>query len=518
MVHTTSLHEINKFLSCLSIFYQFRLTWKTLAVSYIVVKNRNTGRIMAPPTLTIRNLTSMPLELKGIERFNTPETKSFFNVTQNLTALVGNSSEPAPVTLAENAQSFDHSDVSIRIEPFTVARTDLATAERSPKDILRLVFENEGQLYRIDARTSKESLEFTPLSPDAKARFTGIWVDSESFLAVYSSSNLHCWMKEMADSTPLSGLSIPGTHNSPTHHKALPSVRCQAVSPKEQLANGVRFFDIRVQPEKPEDPNHEGLILVHGVFPISLTGPKYFRKLVNDVRTFLDENPSETLIMSVKREGTGSATDEQLSQILRTHYTAGHTEHWFTEPRIPNLGEARGKIVLMRRFALADAQKSEWDGRGWCLDAQNWADNTPCDTHGAVCVQDFYEVLETENIDKKITLCCDHFERAGEQMCPIPGVTCDAVNPVPAGPLYLNFLSASNFWKVGCWPDKIAAKINPHVVDFLCTKHRADRDEKGDGGVGIVICDWVGNQGDWDLVRCIVGMNSRLEMIEKGQR
>lgn len=39
---------------------------------------------------------------------------------------------------------------------------------------------------------------------------------------------------------------------------------------------------------------------------------------------------------------------------------------------------------------------------------------------------------------------------------------------------------------------------------------------QGDGGVGIVVCDWVGKDGDWDLVRCIVGMNSRLLLREKG--
>lgn len=475
---------------------------------------------MAPPTLTIRNLTATPLELKIIERYDLTkgEHKGFSHFSHNITSLVSNGTEPAFAKLDDHSQSYGTTEVSIRCEPFTVQTTDINTAERSNRDVLRLTFEHDGQTYRIDARTSKESVEFTPLSPEPKQRYTGIWIDSESFLAIYSSSNLNSWMQNLTDATPLSGLSIPGTHNSPTHHKALPSVRCQAVSPKEQLANGVRFFDIRVQLDKPEDPASDSLILVHGVFPISLTGPKYLRKLVSDIREFLDQNPSETLIMSIKREGTGTGTDQQLSQVLRTHYTAGDTQHWYTEPRMPSLGEARGKIVLMRRFALAEAQTTEWDGRGWCLDAQNWADNTACDTHGAVCVQDFYEVLETENIDKKIGLCCDHFERAAEQVCPVPGITCDAEVPPAPGPLYLNFLSASNFWKVGCWPDKIAAKINPNVTQFLCMKHKADRDGQGDGGVGIVVCDWVGNQGDWDLVRCIVGMNSRLEMREKGEQ
>jgi len=290
----------------------------------------------------------------------------------------------------------------------------------------------------------------------------------------------------------------------------------------EQLNNGVRFFDIRVQPSKPEDPKDDGLLLVHGVFPISLTGPKKFRDLLDKVLKWLAENPSETVIFSMKREGAGNATDAQLSEILKDHYT--NLEHWYTEPRIPKLGEVRGRIVLMRRFALADRLKAEWQGRGWCLNAENWAYNTPNCNYGDVCVQDFCEVMETENIEKKIDLCCEHFERAAEICCPVPGVTTDAQNPVPPPPLYLNFLSASNFWKVGCWPDKIAAKLNPAVTKFLCEKHDiGDRGveapgEKfgGDGSVGIVVCDWVGRDGDWDLVKCIIGMNARILMREKG--
>jgi 1-phosphatidylinositol phosphodiesterase len=483
--------------------------------------------VMGPPPLTIRNLSSTNLELKVIERFETQVPKGFAHITRNVTHFVvsnttGSSSAAGPEgpnfsPLTENAQGYGQQEVSLRIEPFTTNRTDINTAERSDRDVLRLTFEHDGQLYRVDTRTSRQSQELVPLSPEPRKQYTAIWIDRESTLAIYSSANMSCWMRQLADVTPLSALSIPGTHNSPTHHTALPSVRCQAVSPKEQLRNGVRFFDIRVQPEKPEDPNHDGLALVHGVFPISLTGAKPFRKLVGDIQDFLRENPSETLIMSLKREGPGEHTDEQLSTILKQHY-ANDNSLWFTEPRIPSLGEARGKIVLMRRFALAEPWTLEWDGRGWCLDAQNWAYNTACDKHGSVCVQDFCEVLETENIQKKIDFCCEHFERAGAQVCPVPGITTDAVNPVPPGPLYLNFLSASNFWKVGCWPEKIAAKLNPAVTEFLCLKHETTAEgggDKGDGGVGIVVTDWVGKDGDWDLIRCIVGMNSLLELREK---
>ena len=80
-------------------------------------------------------------------------------------------------------------------------------------------------------------------------------------------------------------------------------------------------------------------------------------------------------------------------------------------------------------------------------------------------------------------------------------------------PLFINFLSASNFWKVGTWPEKIAARVNPAITAHLCLKHMLEDDSRvkeGEWGTGIVVTDWVGLDGDWDLFRCIVGLNSRL--------
>lgn len=497
--------------------------------------------------ITVRNLTAQPLTIKLVERYEAPNsqelsgegtrsssfnvtslTKNFTNLTTNLMSNVTGSenNQPTRAQLGEKAQSFAREEVDVRLEPFTTRKTNIKTTERKPNEILRLTLHGDGPgKWRIDTPTpSSASQKLTPLVPNPAHDYTAIYQTNSSFLAITESPTPQHWMKELKNETPLSALSIPGTHNSPTCNKALPSVRCQAVTPVEQLKNGVRFFDIRVQPDNPEDPKDDGLNLVHGVFPISLTGPKKFRPLVNEVHEFLRENPSETVIMSLKREGPGNATDRQLSVILKDHYTAGDLSKWYTEPRVPKLGEVRGKIVLMRRFALDDRLKKEHNGRGWCLNAENWAYNTPDCTYGDVRVQDFCEVMETENIDKKIALCCDHFERAGKVVCPIPGVTTDSVNPVPAGPLYINFLSASNFWKVGCWPDKIAAKLNPAVTAFLCEKHDVGdkgvdgpgQEFKGDGGVGVVVCDWVGKDGDWDLVRTIIAMNSKVLMKQKG--
>lgn len=465
-------------------------------------------------TLTIRNLTLTHVDLKLLERYAPAQPElggigsftNITNITKTFSGLLSNVTSPTSPEIAAKSESFSHEEVSIGIEPLETKQTDIQTTN---KEVLRLTFEVEGQRYRVDTPSqSQRSSVLTALSPDPRFQFTAIYLPNHSFLALYSSANLDSWMAKLKNETPLSALSIPGTHNSPTCHTALPSVRCQAVGVKEQLHNGVRFLDIRVQPEDAVDHTKEGLILVHSAFPISLTGNKYFRDLQNTVYEFLDANPSETVIISLKREGLGKSSDQHFSKVLHTHYT--HDEsRWFTENRIPTLGEARKKIVLIRRFNQDDSLNALNNGRGLGIDAASWPDNCAdgaCSS-GEIRVQDFYEVGEMQNIDKKIKFSTDQLGRAAE-------IVCTLSEEAARQPFFVNFLSASNFWSPNCWPDRVAAKINPSVIEHLCKDHNFGEGKKvGDGSTGIVVCDWVGNNGDWDLVRCIVGMNAKLQVV-----
>ncbi|KAK2733421.1 hypothetical protein FQN55_003381 [Onygenales sp. PD_40] len=475
---------------------------------------------MVAEYLTIRNLTSTPIVLKQIERFP-PPNPSKRDLKKLAKSLVGNvtrsASDVNPV--AHNVQAFSREDMSISISPFCSVKTEVRAFETSDSERLQLIFEVDGEKHQIQTPVpTRESATLKPLVDNPRFRFTGIFITPESHLALYSSANLNAWMRELRDDTYLSALSIPGTHNSPTCYFAAPSVRCQAVSPREQLENGVRFLDVRVQPQFPNDPEKEGLVLVHGAFPVSLTGHKYFRDLVSEAESFLKRNPSETLIMSVKREGPGMHTDAQLSRILRDHY-ARDGSRWYTEPKIPSLGEARGKIVLIRRFGLEERLKKECDGRGWGIDAEGWEDNTPFSTcpSGFLCIQDFYGVMEKQKIQQKIDYVNAHFGRTAELCYPFGVIASGASSEDKDAadqklPFYINFLSASNFWKMQTWPEKIAARLNPAAVDYLCRRHQG---EKGDWSTGILVCDWVGLEGDWDLVRCVVGMNARLMMRQR---
>ena len=464
---------------------------------------------MTDPYLTVRNLTS---NIINIERFeihdrlsNVQKGSRITNVTKNVTSLFSAAKNPA---LLCNATQ----NVSVQVQPAQTCKASVARPNL-PRQILCIFYEINGRKYQsniIHARCASQYLMSVEGDVNPPCKSLTVYHPEHHHLVIAYRDSYKSWMRSLRDDIPVSSLSIPGTHNSPTYHKALPSVRCQCVPIREQLQKGVRFLDIRVQPEHHKIPLRDEMILVHGVFPVSLTGPRHFRSVVNEVLRFLDENPSETVVMSVKREGTGPSTDENLSRIMRDHY-AGDVKKWFTAPRVPYLGEARGKIVLIRRFHLHKDLELEWGGAGWCVNADTWADNSPhslCPS-GDVCIQDFYEVLETENIAKKIVYSTEHLKRASEYVCPPSDQAVDAKQP-----FYINFLTASNFWKMGCWPDKIAAKLNPAIVEYLCLKHNKADDlslPNGDGSTGIVVCDWVGLNGNWDIVRCIVGMNARFE-------
>jgi 1-phosphatidylinositol phosphodiesterase len=461
--------------------------------------------------ITIRNVTIHPLELVSIERFESKREDTgnlLSNVTGTISSFLNATEHQSHQTVAGDSRHKE--DVNVCVDPFKTKQTDFRTADPG-REVIRLVFKTEDHKYEVDVPSPNKKSSTMKKLDGGPHELTAVYVSTGAFIAVYSSAKLESWMKELHNDWPLTVLSIPGTHNSPTCYTALPSVRCQSVGVPEQLQNGVRFLDIRVSAE----PDNDTLTLVHSVFPISLTGSKYFGDMCNDIYEFLEKYPSETVIMSVKREGSGKGTDQQMSKYFKHSYVDKKRDRWWTEPKIPTLGQARGRIVIMRRYALDDELRKQcWDGRGYGIDAQHWPDNCEDGKIGngeQVRVQDFYEVTESQNVEKKIDFSRGQLERAAEQLFEL-GKGGDR-HP----PFFVNFLSASNFFNASCWPERIAAKVNPAIVEYLCIRHGEEgkgpkKLRIGSAGTGVVVTDWVGANDDWDLIRCIVGMNARLQI------
>lgn len=152
------------------------------------------------------------------------------------------------------------------------------------------------------------------------------------------------WMKSINGNTKLSQLSIPGTHDSMSYSTSWSAptdiVHTQSMSLQTQLNSGIRFLDIRCK-------YTDGAFAIHH-------GPYYlnamFDDVLNEVTTFLKENPSETILMRVKQEYS-SESNEVFNNTLRGYMEKYPEFFWDSQDgRItnPKLKEIRGKIVILR--------------------------------------------------------------------------------------------------------------------------------------------------------------------------
>ena len=163
------------------------------------------------------------------------------------------------------------------------------------------------------------------------------------------------WMAGIDDEKLLSDISIPGAHDAATNESHLRLMtKCQDRTISEILSDGFRYLDIRLGIEKIN--GEDNLTFYHGflscltdVYPWSrhLT----FEDAAKACGDFLKANPSETILFVVKKE-TEAGSDEAFQHLLQTLIGKSETKDlWLLTDTIPTLKEARGKIVLFRRYA-----------------------------------------------------------------------------------------------------------------------------------------------------------------------
>ena len=166
------------------------------------------------------------------------------------------------------------------------------------------------------------------------------------------------WMSVIKDDTSIADISMPGTHDTEATYVAIGiKARCQDKTIPEQLNCGARFLDIRLS------VSGNKLKLVHNFINCrkgsGFTAPKlYFDDVTRYCIEFLKNNPKECIVIFAK-EDFGSK--ENFDDLL-LNYISKNSGMWYTENRIPNIGEVRGKIVLMNRFAKAGTKLTDKNG------------------------------------------------------------------------------------------------------------------------------------------------------------
>ena len=202
-----------------------------------------------------------------------------------------------------------------------------------------------------------------------------------------------CWMKYVDGNKYLDELSIPGTHDSSTcsvDNDTEPQTslaKCQQDYIPTQLLEGIRYFDIRLGKNNENgDPGID-----HGICYLLKKdgGFIHLSDVIGYFKTFLNEHPSEALIMLVSR-GNDEATDESVTTAF-AKVLDDNPKLFYTSSHVPTLNEVRGKIVLLRRFKLTG---DSVDGHTWGLDLTEWDDKIKAHSGKSMCLVKYEQGFE----------------------------------------------------------------------------------------------------------------------------
>ena len=259
------------------------------------------------------------------------------------------------------------------------------------------------------------------------------------------------WMTLIGDDVLLNEISIPGTHDSATQFVQYAYFsKCQTRSIKDQLDMGYRYLDIRLA----IDADAGKLKFMHGFAGCKVGNRRsdaklYLDSVIQDCYKFLDDNPGETIIFVAKKDH-GDQTIAEFQEKLAS-YIDEQPEKWFTENRIPQIGEVRGKLVLARRYddeASLGAEKSGlnlvWTEQGNHEIAEISYELNEQKNGLEICIQDRYK-YDADDKWAAFTSAIDNVLLSGEKS--------------DSSDVYITFLSTNGDTKFG-HPIKYAIPLN----------------------------------------------------------
>ena len=201
------------------------------------------------------------------------------------------------------------------------------------------------------------------------------------------------WMSQLDDNVSIRNINMPGSHDT----MALYSIadlagQCQSLSLHDQLNLGVRFLDIRLK----ED--HDKLKAVHGFIDQKVS----FETITKTIEQFIEKNPSEFIIMSVKEEADPSNSEISFENSLKSYL---NKDIYLKDTELPSkLGDVRGKVMLLSRYENSTIGVPAYDG---------WKDSVSFTLPNDIYVQDTYQITSAEQKQDEIVKC---FNEAGHAL------------------------------------------------------------------------------------------------------
>lgn len=286
------------------------------------------------------------------------------------------------------------------------------------------------------------------------------------------------WMGRLPDEANLTDLSIPGTHDTMTYSLVDDiSLQCQNRNLSMQLRAGLRYFDIRAK------LRDDRLRIYHAGGDTGFD----LADVLETMFDFLDEYPSETLVVRLKQEGRPVGNNARSFEDAFLYYqktsprtAAGAARHIHPYDRaapLPDLGTLRSKIFLLTQFPTPSGASY---GVTW--------------ESSRMRLEDLWIIPDVYHLAEKWSAIRDALEEA-------------ATSPLDNSVLYLAHVSAS----VGVLPIEAAAgPMNRSVVGMndMTGQWLEDFDGVDDARrAGIVIIDFPGK----GIIDAVLGWNYWLE-------
>lgn len=192
---------------------------------------------------------------------------------------------------------------------------------------------------------------------------------------------LRDWMSQIPDHINLTSLSIPGTHDTETYDLVDNHVfQCQNHDLKTQLGAGLRYFDIRGRLLINVTAGAEDGEPVIGIFHARVFTGYTLQDVLLTIFEFLEENPTEGIVMRLKQEGPPvkvnefgifddgpEVTSTRTFEDVFNHYRSGNvltepgsSRHLLlpwppssagtTAPALPTMGQLRSRILVLQEF------------------------------------------------------------------------------------------------------------------------------------------------------------------------
>jgi 1-phosphatidylinositol phosphodiesterase len=231
------------------------------------------------------------------------------------------------------------------------------------------------------------------------------------------------WMKWIPNTTRLSAISIPGTHDTMALYGGS-LAQTQSLNLRSQLNAGIRATDIRCRHIGDRFAIHHGVVYQNANFD----------DVLSTAVQFLKEHPTETILMRVKEEHTPTGNTRSFAETFRWYRAQpAYNPYIWPGTTIPTLGEVRGKIVILDDF-----------GGGHGISWQS------------LQIQDDYVVNTVFDID-------DKWEKVKNHLV--------STNGGSSANMYVNFLSGSS---AGAYPNTVAGGdggairgVNDYALEYL---------------------------------------------------